>query len=236
MGNLLVAVAMMLGAFGAVGCNQSNGQAAQPETAPVVQQPEAAPATPAAKSDAVSVVAATTTTRLPAPPALRFEEPGRAPSSHHRWMHGYWRYDAPRTTYVWAPGFWEDANVAVPYGPPALRFEDQGRAPSADYFYAPGYWRWSGREYVWVSGHWSARRDAGFYRQAQWENVNGRWTYRLKPGEHPRTDADHDRRDPRDGGRDRQHVEAERRAAAEHRPPFTGQVTVSTTPVKRGHG
>ena len=239
MSNVLVAVAMMMGSIGAMGCKQSSEAATQPEIAPVVQQPEAVKsAPPAAQKEAVTVVA-TTPARLPAPPALRFESAGRAPSAHHRWMRGYWRYDGPRAGYVWSPGFWENENVAVPYGPPALRFEDPGYAPNADYYYAPGYWRWSGREYVWVSGHWTTRRDAGFYYRPRWENVKGQWTYRLKPGEHPRTDADHrTHADPHKGGRDRQHVDAERRAAAEQSAPITvtGKVTVSTTPVKRGHG
>jgi hypothetical protein len=176
-GKILVAVAMVLGAVATTGC-KSGEQAAQPEsTTPVVEQPAQSIA-PAVKDEAVSVVASSTV-RLAAPPALRVEVQGRAPSTHHTWQRGYWRYDGPSTRYVWAPGYWEDTAVFAPFGPPAVRYEDPGYAPGDDYLFVPGSWRWSGREYVWTYGHWTARRDVGFYYRPRWENVNGHWEHRM---------------------------------------------------------
>lgn len=233
MSNVLVAAAMILGTFGMMGCNKPMDITSQPETtpAPVVQSdaPAAAPqqSAPAAQPEAVSIVASTSA-RLPAPPALRVENPGPAPSAHHRWMRGYWRYDAPRTVYVWAPGFWIDETVAAPYAPPALRVEDPGCAPSAEYQYMSGYWRWSGREYVWVSGHWSMRGDARSYYQPRWENVNGHWQTRMGRDDARRGD---DRRaveqrsdDRRDDHRDDRRGDVERRDDSTHRTGAQPQV------------
>ena len=155
---------------------------------------------------------------FPSPPALRFEEPGPAPSSHHKWMRGYWRYDAPRTGYVWSPGFWEDESVTAPFAPPPPRFEDRGHAPGFDYSYTPGYWRWTGREYAWIPGHWTLKVDARFYVKPRWEKVNGRW---IRKVDDRRADADCD-------GRDKN----------ERRPPravVKGEFSASF-PTKRGHG
>ena len=176
-GRALVAVAMMVGALGAVGCKKSNDPATQQDSAPVAQPTAEAPkvdAPAAAQGEATTVIKASATARLPAPPVLRVENPGRAPSTRHIWRRGYWRWDAPTTVYVWAPGYWEDPSMYAPYGPPAVRYEDPGYAPAAEYFFVPGYWRWSGREYVWSHGHWSLRRDAGYYYSPRWERVNGR--------------------------------------------------------------
>ena len=180
MGNVLVAAAMILGTFGAVGCNRPSEQASLPEAAPVAAPAPApiAPAAPAAKEE-TKVVLAPAAAPIPAPPVLRMENPGRAPSAQHRWMKGFWRWESPRTTYVWVPGFWENVRATAPFAPPAPRFEDPGCAPSSDYAFTPGYWRWSGREYVWVGGHWTARRDAGFYRTPRYENENGHWVRRI---------------------------------------------------------
>ena len=202
-GKILVAVAMVLGAAATTGC-KSGEQAAQPEsTTPALSQ--TASETPAVKDEAATVVA-TSTVRLAAPPALRVEVQGRAPSAHHVWQRGYWRYDAPRADYVWAPGYWEDTTVTAPFGPPAVRYEDRGYAPSDDYCFVPGSWRWSGREYVWTYGHWTARRDVGFYYRPRWSNVNGHWEHRMERWDNDRVSAwernhrDHGDRDHGDRG------------------------------------
>ena len=180
MGNVLVAAAMVLGAFGAVGCNRPAGEVSMPESTPVVA-PAPAPvaAAPAKEESKVVLAPAPAAARIPAPPVLRVENPGMAPSANHRWMRGFWRWEAPRTQYVWVPGFWQNVRETAPFAPPAPRFEDPGCSPGTEYSFAPGYWSWSGREYVWIGGHWTARRDAGFYHTPRYENVNGRWERRI---------------------------------------------------------
>lgn len=187
---VLAAVAMMVGALGALGCKQ---QASAEAEAPVEQAAEAAADT-GITEEATRVTASL---QIPAPPALRLESPGRPPSARHVWQRGFWRWD--RSTYVWVPGHWELRGANAPYGPPAARREAPGDAPSAAYFYVPGFWRWSGVEYVWVYGHWSLRRDAGSYYRPRWENRNGRWgcqmdrwddnRMRAWEREHPRREA-----------------------------------------------
>lgn len=114
---------------------------------------------------------------VPAPPPLRMELVGPAPSTHHLWIHGYWRWDSPRATYVWAPGYWQDETLVVPYAPPRRVYEDPGYAPGADYFFIPGYWRWRGGRYAWAPGHWSLRRDAYLYYRHGWDRAHGHWEH-----------------------------------------------------------
>ena len=118
-GGVLVAVAMMLGAFGAVGCNNAKDDGAQLESAPVAQPiPVQSPALaqPATNDEAKTIPAGTTAgteqdsvrlrVNVPfAPPAARFENPGRPPSARHFWVNGYHRYHNGR--YVWVAGRWD---------------------------------------------------------------------------------------------------------------------------------
>jgi hypothetical protein len=52
--------------------------------------------------------------------------------------------------------------------------------------WVPGHWRWDGRQHVWVSGQYSARRSGYIYSPARWVQVGGRWEYRqgnwVRPG------------------------------------------------------
>jgi hypothetical protein len=119
-GSVLVAVAMMLGAFGAVGCNNAKDDGAQQESAPaaqpspVVSQGQAqAPTTndeaktiPASTSPGTEQDALRFRVDVPfAPPAVRFESPGRPPSARHFWVNGHHRYVNGR--YVWVGGHWD---------------------------------------------------------------------------------------------------------------------------------
>src|SRR5690348_16934805 len=125
-GKALALVAVMFGAMSATGCKKSEAPT-QPEVTPVVLTPDdpatgsAAPAAsdaPVANSEAPAASSAApvangaapaisdkltmvASARTEAPPALREESPGRAPSAHHVWQRGYWRYDTSRTAYVW---------------------------------------------------------------------------------------------------------------------------------------
>jgi hypothetical protein len=219
-GRALVAVAMMAGVLGAAGCKKSDDQRAPQESAPVAQPTAEAPkaeAPAAAKEEATTVIKATATTQLPAPPALRVENSGPAPSTRHVWRRGYWRWNAPTTVYVWESGYWEDPMAYAPYAPPALRVEDPGYAPADGYFFVPGYWRWSGREYAWTYGHWSLRRDSGLYYRPRWERVNGRWEPRMERWGHQQRVV-WEREHPTPGHREHEHREHEHRAQGhEHR-------------------
>ena len=209
--SVLVAVAMMVGSLSAMGCKKGatpEDTSKEQAAAPVAVQPEAE--APAVKEDVTTVLAV----RAPAPPALRVEVQGPAPSPRHRWTRGFWRYD--RTQYVWVPGYWQDETAYAPYGPPAVRYENPGYAPSAEYFYVPGYWRWSGREYTWYGGRWESRRSGYEYSRARWEQVNGRWVYRNQRWNPERWDrrAGRIERDRRNG---HEHRDADRRNGNEHR-------------------
>ena len=196
-GKMLVAVAMLLGSLGSVGCaavgNKDVSQPANQEEAAAA--PVAADAAPVAQQN---VVVSKSTVPLPMPPAVRVENPGPAPRANDVWTKGFWRYDMGATQYVWVPGYWQDNSVTVSFAPPAPRYEDPGCAPSADFVFVPGFYRFDGRQYIWVNGHWDARQGRDGYVAARWESVNGR--YQMVPGHFTGRDG----RDGRDGrnGRD----------------------------------
>jgi hypothetical protein len=146
-GSVLVAVAMMLGAFGAVGCNNAKDDGAQQESAPVAQpapvaaQPRAE--APASNDEAKTIPASTTagTERdslrfrvdVPfAPPAVRFESPGRPPSARHFWVNGYHRYVNGR--YIWVGGHWDVRREGHIFVQP--HYDRIGRGIR----YIPGHW------------------------------------------------------------------------------------------------
>lgn len=245
-GKALLAMAMMVGAISATGCKKSDDQRAPVDSAPVAQPVEAQPAAeatksaaPAAQEESRTVVASTVSVKAPAPPALRIETQGVRPSAHHVWQRGYWRWETPRTVYVWVPGYWEDTYVYAPSAPPPLRYEDRGYAPGVDYEYVSGYWRWSGREYVWMYGHWSPRREVVYYYRPRWEYAHGRWENRMERWD------EHRERGDRDHVRDHREVQrpVENRTPAhpvehrevEHRAPIVNRTT-TTLPQRRGHG
>lgn len=64
------------------------------------------------------------------------------------------------------------------------------------------------REYVWTYGHWTARRDVGFYYRPRYENVNGRWEQRTDRWDADRAAAwERDHRDHDDHGDAGHHAE-----------------------------
>ena len=253
--SVLAAVVMMVGSFGALGCKHADAQIAARDDAPAADAPAANDDTtqvvtaPGVEQDANGVRYA-----VPAPPALRVEVPGAAPSPHHTWQRGYWRWDTARTLYVWAPGYWEDTTAYALYAPPALRYENPGLAPSADYYYVPGFWRWGGREYVWAGGHWAGRRDGcTWYRPSyafengRWANHPARWDYRswdCHGDAYRRGEWGHHGDGRGDAGRRSgpRQVEPGRRggaprAEAPHRAVPRGSAPATHTgPVRRGHG
>lgn len=124
----LVAVAMMVGAFTAMGCKKPGGadEAVAPEesaaNAPVDD------GTPGVEQNALRI--AFYAPREPPPP--RYENPGRPPSDRHFWANGYWRWSG--RDHVWVAGRWEPRRDRHQYVGP--RWERRyGR-----WTYIPGRW------------------------------------------------------------------------------------------------
>jgi hypothetical protein len=175
--SMLAAVAMILSAATALGCN-TNKKSTDEEA--FVAAPPAAEA-PVAETPSVGTedhAKVTAKVQIPAPPALRVESPGRAPSAKHRYSAGFWRYDTGRRGYVWVPGHWELRDGYAPYAPPAPRYESRLYSPGRDYVFVSGYWSWTGREYSWIPGHYESRRSGYRYVAPRWEQDGGRWVKR----------------------------------------------------------
>ena len=141
-GKVMVAVAMILGSLAAIGCNApanlTDGAVAPeetPATAPVVKDSAAQPAqTPGVEQDALRFFGHFGPRYYApyAPPAVRYENPGRAPSARHFWAPGYWRWNGRE--HVWFGGRWEVRRDGVEYVGP--RWEHRlGR-----FEYLPGRW------------------------------------------------------------------------------------------------
>jgi hypothetical protein len=138
-GKMLVVVGMMVGAIGATGCNKMSAQddnAVAPEenpaTAPAVEDKTAA--TPGVEQDAYwfNFYTGRRYYAPHAPPAMRVEVQGRAPSERHFWRGGYYRWSGRE--YVWTGGRWD-----------VRRDGHEWRNPhwvnrSNRYEYVPGHW------------------------------------------------------------------------------------------------
>jgi hypothetical protein len=68
-----------------------------------------------------------------APPPVRHEVIGIAPSPQHVWVQGHWEW---HNRWVWVDGYW-----AVP--------------PRRQGVWIPGHWEQRRRGWVWIEGHWS---------------------------------------------------------------------------------
>jgi hypothetical protein len=129
---------MMVGSMAAIGCNSPNAQSNDPvapeETAASapVDQASTANASPGFEKDE----------RIfhyyapHAPPAVRFENRGRAPSERHFWAPGYYRWNGRE--HVWYNGRWEARREGYEYVSPRW-VNRYGR-----WEYIPGHWarRW----------------------------------------------------------------------------------------------
>jgi hypothetical protein len=65
----------------------------------------------------------------------------------------------------------------VKYAPPAPRYERVAVAPSSKVFFVKGHWTYTGRKFVWVPGHYEAKRAGYRYVDGHWNKVNGHWFY-----------------------------------------------------------
>jgi hypothetical protein len=68
-----------------------------------------------------------------APPPVRQEVVGTAPTTSHVWIQGYWMYR--NGNWAWVPGHWE------------VR-------PRLNAAWVPGHWDQTSRGYAWNPGHW----------------------------------------------------------------------------------
>jgi hypothetical protein len=138
-GKAMVAVAMILGSTVALGCNaptsaESNAVAPE-ETAATAPVENGQSTTAGVEQDAMRFGFGFGGPRYfapHAPPAARFENPGRAPSARHFWAPGYYRWNGRE--HVWIGGRWEMRRDGYEYIGP--RWERRvGR-----FEYLPGRW------------------------------------------------------------------------------------------------
>ena len=134
-GSMLVAVALMVGSLGALGCNKVGDSAVAPEEtaadAPEVDADgNAVPGSPGFEQNSLRL-------RMRyyapyAPPRARFETRGRSPSARHFWAPGYHRWNGRQ--HVWVRGRWEPSRSGYVYVSP--RWENR----SSRWMYVPGRW------------------------------------------------------------------------------------------------
>jgi hypothetical protein len=141
-GSVLVAVAMMVGSFGMMGCQQ-NATSSDPiapeesvQNAPVEDDTAAATSTENDTTNALRF-GVCNTVRVHyyaphAPPAARYEVRGVAPSARHFWAPGYYRWTGRQ--FVWYGGRWEVRRAGYEYINPHWGIA-HGR-----YEYIPGHW------------------------------------------------------------------------------------------------
>jgi hypothetical protein len=98
-GKMMVAAAMVAGVLGATGCSNVVGAGAQQDDT-TAEQGESM-AQQAASWFGFRVWAGPRY----APPVVRVEYPGYAPSSRHFWVNGHWSYNGRE--YVWVGGHWD---------------------------------------------------------------------------------------------------------------------------------
>jgi hypothetical protein len=142
-GKMMLAVAMMVGSLGAMGCNKSDAgstDAIAPDDSP---EAATAPVVPDDQSKAGAEAATNwfeTNVRVHyyaprAPPALRVETYGRAPSDRHFWAPGYWHWSG--RDYGWRAGSWQ------------VRRDN--------YNWVGGRWVDRGGRWEWMPGHYYRR-------------------------------------------------------------------------------
>lgn len=141
-GKMTMAVAMMVGSLGVMGCHRSAAESndVAPEedpasaTAPVVPD-EQSKAGAEAATNWFETNARVHYSAPSAPPAVRVETYGPAPSPRHFWRPGYWHWGGRE--YSWRPGAWT-----------------LGRE---HYAWANGRWDARGGRWWWHPGHWYRR-------------------------------------------------------------------------------
>jgi len=144
----LLTVAMMVGALSAMGCKSTQADSGEvapdenPETAPVVTQPIDTAKPQAAEHEHAGNHPATESYSYfgvrgyaapMAPPAVKVEVMGTAPSPRHIWAPGYWRWSGRE--YLWSPGRWIVRREGFTWLNP--HWENR----YSHWYYIPGHWR-----------------------------------------------------------------------------------------------
>jgi hypothetical protein len=131
----MVAVAMMLGAMAATTGCKAPGDADSNAVAPE-ENPASAPVDEKGSADfeqdALRFRGGVHYYAPHAPPAVRVEVQGRAPSARHFWVPGYYRWNGRE--HVWIGGRWEVRRDGYEYLGP--RWERR----STRWEYIPGHW------------------------------------------------------------------------------------------------
>ena len=134
-GKAMVAVAMMMGSMAVMGCSKPADQASEavapeetPATAPVDGDTSAPAKTPGVEQDSLRFGFYAPV----APPVVRIETPGRAPSERHFWTPGYYRWTGRE--HAWVGGRWELRREGYNYVGP--RWENR----QSRWQYLPGRW------------------------------------------------------------------------------------------------
>jgi hypothetical protein len=101
------------------------------------------------------------TVKTPPPPPPRTETQPPRPSTHARWIPGYWQY--AEGGFHWLAGMWDvpeediqqDQTVHAPTPPPPPPVEQPHEPqPTVTAVWTPGQWQWDGRAYIWIAGAW----------------------------------------------------------------------------------
>ena len=135
-GRMMMVAVMVVGAVAATGCNKPSeptSDAVAPEetvaTAPTADDT----ASPASASPGVEQDSFRFRYYAPRqPPAVRFEERGRAPSERHFWAPGYYRWNGRE--HVWYNGRWEQRREGYAY------FSPRWERRATRWEYIPGRW------------------------------------------------------------------------------------------------
>ncbi len=125
------------------------------------------------------------------PPMAKTEDPGPTPSTHARWVAGFWQWSG--TTWIWLSGWWrvpeEDLRLqrtaVAPTAPPPARVEAIPEAPCYGAVWLPGHWVWRARTWVWLVGRWTLPPNWRSGVQVRWRTprwIEFRGGVRLLPG------------------------------------------------------
>jgi hypothetical protein len=131
-GKAMMAVVMMVGSFAAEGCSTPDTQA----TGPVAPEETAATAPVQGATNTASVEKDWRVFHYYAPfapPAVRFEVRGVAPSARHFWAPGYYRWNGRE--HVWVGGGWQLRREGFEFVAPHWHRDFFGR-----WEYIPGSW------------------------------------------------------------------------------------------------
>jgi hypothetical protein len=91
---------------------------------------------------------------------------------------GFWGAPAePPAPVVYEPPVAPAQPAVATMAPPAPIAEVRPRIPVTGAVWIPGRWEWTGAQYVWVAGQWSAPRRGFTWVDGRWLKKGGQWYY-----------------------------------------------------------